>query len=266
MKMGRIGKHVATCCILVAFACSVQINAIAQTAAGPGAANSPPSQAQIFMNIIGEMFQKNNGTLVCAQDGFTVQSIGDVTLRYLNVVAPTGQASNELVQHALMTLFPCPFGPFRRELVPAKATDLAGVWVFPHASQGLRFPPKSKALPPTAPNPVNCDSIAFYDKGEMRTAVAGGGGACPFQKAADMDSSRATPRVMSWSVISDGRLQVNRSDMKNYIEEWDALKVQQAFEQYQVKFQVGDLVLYLRRTEKNSRNVAQEFRHLQRLN
>jgi hypothetical protein len=184
----------------------------------------------------------------------------------LKVVLPNGQASNELVQNALVTLFPCPFGPFRKELAPAKAVDLAGVWIFPNASQGLRLPPKSTAPLPTAPNPVNCDAIAFYDKGEMRSAVVGGGGACPFKTAADMESSRATPKVMSWSVVSDGRLKVSRSDVKNHVEEWDALKVHQAFEQYKIKFNVGDLVLYLRKTEKNSRNIAQEFRHLQRLN
>jgi hypothetical protein len=204
--------------------------------------------------------------LVCASDGVTIQTLGDITLRYLKVIAPTGQVSNEMVQSALVTLFPCPFGPFRKELAPAKSAEVNGVWVFPTASQVFRLPPKSPAKVPTAPAPVNCDALAFYEKGEMRSAIVAGQGACPFKKASDMDSSRKTPRVMTWSMLSDGRMGVSRSDVKGHIEEWDVLSVKQPFEQYGVKFLAGDLVMYLRRSEKNSLNISQEFRHLQRLN
>ena len=251
---------------ILAAACLAPALAFAQSATPPAASPEQAAQAQAFGQIIVDTFQRGNGLQVCAADGVSVQTIGDTTLRYLRVTTPSGKVSNEMVQGALYTLYPCPFGPFRKELAPAKAAEVSGVWVFPNASQKFRFPPRSTAKLPTAPNPVACDAIAFYDRGELRTAVVGGTAPCPFVKALDMDSSRQTARVMSWSFSTDGRMSVNRSDISNHVEEWDVLVVKQSFEQYGVRFAAGDLLMYLRRTAQNTANLSQEFRHLQRLN
>ena len=89
--------------------------------------------------------------------------------------------------------------------------------------------------------------------------------ACPFRKAADLNPARKAPRVASWAMAADGRLRVTRSDIKDYVEEWDVYVVTKAFQALNMEIKAGDLVAYLRRDKDNDVNAATEFRHLQRL-
>jgi hypothetical protein len=66
-------------------------------------------------------------------------------------------------------------------------------------------------------------------------------------------------------VVSDGRLRVTRSDVKEYIEEWDVYAVTRGFQALNLEIKAGDLVAYRRREPNNDVNAATEFRHLQRL-
>jgi hypothetical protein len=230
------------------------------------AATTPPNQQQVFGQLILQMFEKNNGVLVCPGPDTNLQNAGDTTLRYLKATSGAAAIGPDAVNRALVNLYPCPFAPFRAELAPANVQELIGAWVYPNGSQKFRFPPKANATLPTGAQPVLCDVVGLFEGGEMRTAVVPGRGECPYKSAADVQAERKYPRVLSWSLLSDGRMQVKRSDKATHVEEWDVFAVKKPFDQYGVQFRSGDLVMYLRRSANNSGNVAEEFKHLQRLN
>jgi hypothetical protein len=80
-----------------------------------------------------------------------------------------------------------------------------------------------------------------------------------------MDFSRAYPKISTWSLLNDGRLKIERTDVQNHIEEWDVFVVDSALQAGKTMFNPGDLVTYRCRENGDDFNVATTFRHLQRL-
>jgi hypothetical protein len=175
-------------------------------------------------------------------------------------------ATQAQLETAIWTLFPCPFSPYRAELVPATAKDVEGVWLFPHDSQPYRYGPKSPQQPTRPDQAVACEAVGYYPKGELRTGmVMGANTRCPFRRAADLSAARKRPRVFSWEMVSDGRLKVTRTGVEDYVEEWDVYLATKSFAALNLEVKAGDLLAYLRRDKDNDVNAATEFRHLQRL-
>jgi hypothetical protein len=174
--------------------------------------------------------------------------------------------TQDAVEKAVLTLFPCPFSPLRPELVAATAKNIAGVWLFPYDSQPYRYGSKSPLQPTSPDQAISCEVIGYYAGGELRTGTSMGAKTpCPFRKAADVDPARKRPRVANWKMTSNGHLKVTRSDIKDYVEEWDIYLVTKAFQVLNMEIKARDLVAF-RRSEKDSdRNASTEFRHLQRL-
>lgn len=221
-----------------------------------------------FAQIVLEMNRLNGMNTLCMSPSWPMDSLKSYVMKTLVPQGQTNaQVSGEQVAKRLWQLFPCPFSPFRPELRLATAADVEGVWLYPEASQKLRYGPKSKVTSPFGSlNPVRCDALGLYPEGEHRQMfVAGKPIPCPFRTAADMDISRRNPRVASWAIQSPGSLKVTRTDVPDHIEEWDMFVVQKAFTYASVEFEPGDLVGYLRREKGNDTGASQQFRHLKRL-
>jgi hypothetical protein len=239
----------------------------AQSSPGPApAAGAPDPALQAFGAQIAETFEKQNGGFVCSGEHKNVQSIAELTLRFLKAGKPQGPIDSNMTQAALYSLFPCPFSPYRKELAPATEQDVMGAWVFPQASQRFRSPPRLNIKPPTAPDPVVCEGLGFFEQGEHRRLITGGKSECAAKSVASFKIERAKPVQLSWRMIEKGRMAVSSKANAKHIEEWDALLVKSSFEQYGVKYMPGDLIMYLRKTADNQTNIAIEFRHLQKLN
>lgn len=221
-----------------------------------------------FAQIVLEMNQLNGMNTLCMSSSWPMDSLKSYVMKTLIRQGQTpGQVSGEQVARQLWQLFPCPFSPFRPELRLATAVDVEGVWLYPEASQKLRYGPKSKVTSPFGnSNPVRCDALGLYPDGEHRQMfIAGKPMPCPFHTAADMDVARRNPRVASWAIQSPGRLSITRTDVPDHIEEWDMFVVQKAFTYASVQFEPGDLVGYLRREKGNETGASRQFRHLKRL-
>lgn len=211
------------------------------------------------------VFQMNNGKFLCLNADSSLSLIRKSIESFLRKQNAENTPSASAVVKAAYTLFPCPFSPYREELRPASQKDVEGVWLYPETSQKLRFGPKSPMWSKLAAMPIKCESVAYYPEGEARNVQIGGQMTCPFSVAKDMDISRANPKVASWQMIRDGAVSISRTDVQDYIEEWEILVVVNPFEIAGVSFRAGDLVAYLRKEQGNDFNVATKFRHLQRL-
>ncbi len=209
------------------------------------------------------MLQKHQGKTLCPSPSSSIDSISSSILKELGNDAY--RKDPKVIATTIWTLYPCPFSPFRPELKPASQKDIEGVWLFPESSQKLRFAPESNQKSPLDPLPVKCDAIGFYPGGELRTALMGGKDKCPFEKSSDLDLARTGPRVSSWSLIGEGRISITRTDLKNYIVEWDIYTVLSPFSFNDVQFKKGDLLGFLRKENGNTVNAATQFRHLTRL-
>jgi len=166
----------------------------------------------------------------------------------------------------IYTSSPCPFTPGRRELKPVDNKDLEGVWVFPKSSQKYRFGSKSMAWQVDSRSSIQCEVIGYYSGGEMRTAAESGQNSnCDISNVAEFESMRRLPKVSSWSLIGEGRVRVARTDLKNYVEEWDVFIATADFIASGLEVRKGDLVSYLRKEYGNDLNAALSFRHLKRL-
>ncbi|KQY88296.1 hypothetical protein [Pelomonas sp. Root1444] len=212
-------------------------------------------------------FKRDNGNLVCLSTQGTLQNLRDAMQPYVKGVDIASPESYRTLVLATYLAFPCPFSPRRSELRPALAADVIGSWVFPDGSLKLRHGPKSpawRAVPGVAP--IKCEGVAFHEGGEYRvTQIRGSDATCP--TLASMDAMRAVaPRVQSWSLMQNGRIRIDRTDVPDAFEEWDVFAVLTPFEFFGVKFAVGDLAAYQRKGRGNDINAAQSFRHLQRLN
>lgn len=242
---------------------------VAQAQAAPtaeGAPAAPPSDP--FVQIVAEMNRLNGMNTLCMSPSWPMDSLKSYVVKTLIPEGQTtAQITGELVATQLWHLFPCPFSPFRPEFRAATAADVEGVWLYPEASQKLRYGPKSKVTSPFGNmNPVRCDALGLYPGGEHRQMfVTGSQTPCPFRSATDLDASRKNPRVANWAMSSSGRLQVTRTDVPDHIEEWDMFVVLTGFTYADVQFEPGDLVGYLRRAKGNDTGASQQFRHLKRL-
>jgi hypothetical protein len=213
-----------------------------------------------------DMFNAHQGRNLCMLGNVPVPVVRSMVVDRLKATGVSGTATQQQVETAVWTLFPCPFSPYRTELLPATAKDVEGVWLFPHDSQPYRYGPKSPQQPTDPAKAVACEVVAYFPQGELRTGmVLGAKRACPFRKAADVNPARKAPRLASWSMVSDGRLRVTRSDLKDYVEEWDIYAVTKSFQALNLEIKAGDLVAFLRKDKDNDVNAATEFRHLQRL-
>lgn len=234
----------------------------------PPAAGGSVAPTDSFAQIVLEMNRLNGMNTLCMSPSWPMDSLKSYVMKTLIPQGQTTvQVSGELVAKRLWQLFPCPFSPFRPDFRPATAADVEGVWLYPEASQKLRYGPKSKVTSPFGNlNPVRCDALGLYPEGEHRQMfIAGKPMPCPFRTAADMDISRKNPRVASWAMPRPGSLSVTRTDVPDHIEEWDMFVVQKAFTFASVQFEPGDLVGYLRREKGNDTGASQQFRHLKRL-
>ena len=78
-------------------------------------------------------------------------------------------------------------------------------------------------------------------------------------------------KIVHWALLGEGRVQITRTDVKDYVEEWNIYVVQKDFEFAGVKFKRGDLAAYERPAIKITGNhsyqevISPIFRHLQRL-
>jgi hypothetical protein len=221
--------------------------------------------AQLDKFIV-DMFNVHQGNTLCMLGNVPVPVVRSMVLEQLKATAVTGSATPQQVETAIWTRFPCPFSPYRAELLAATAKDVQGAWLFPYDSQPYRYGPKSPQQPTDPAKAIACEVVGYFPKGELRTGVVmGAKTACPFRKAADLNPARKAPRVASWAMVADGRLKVTRADLKDYLEEWDVYVVTKGFQALNMEIKAGDLVAYLRRDKDNDVNAGTEFRHLQRL-
>lgn len=239
-------------------------------AGAQGLAQNKEKEAQVAQldKFILDTFKAHEGKTLCMLGDVPVGTVRGMVVEQLKAFGvATGQAPTQAqVESAIWTLFPCPFSPFRAELVPATAKDVEGVWLFPHDAQPYRYGPKSAQQPTIPEKAIACEAVGYYPKSELRTGVVMGANTpCPFHKASDLAAARKRPRVASWAMLSNGRLKVTRTDDKDHVEEWDVYVATKAFAALNLQVKAGDLIAYLRREKDNDVNAATEFRHLQRL-
>ena len=255
---------------LTAFALALALAAGGAPAQDKDKETDKEKEAQIAQmdNFILDMFKAHQGKTLCMLGDVPVGKARGMVVEALKAsgVGAGQSATREQVETAIWTLFPCPFSPYRAELLPATAKDIEGVWLFPHDAQPYRYGPNSSQQPVSADKAIACEAVGYYPKGELRTGVVMGANTpCPFKKAADLAAARKRPRIVNWAMTANGRLKVTRTDVKDYIEEWDVYVATKSFAALNLEIKVGDLIAYLRRDKDNDVNAATEFRHLQRL-
>jgi hypothetical protein len=214
-----------------------------------------------------DMFNAHQGKSLCMLGNVPVPVVRSMVVDQLKASGVSGNANQQQVESAVWTRFPCPFSPYRAELLPATTKDVEGVWLFPYDSQPYRYGPKSPRQPTIPAQAISCEIVGYFSGGELRSGISVGAkeNLCRFKKAADINPARKLPRVQSWTMIADGRLKVARSDVKDYLEEWDVYTVTRSFQALNMEIKAGDLIAFLRRDKDNDVNAATEFRHLQRM-
>jgi hypothetical protein len=239
----------------------------AATAQDKPAASAPATGERVtpIGKFILDSFQAQSNRNLCSVGDVPVAKVEERVLHELGVKAGES-VGQDAIEKALWKLFPCPFSPYRPELIPASAKDIEGVWLFPHESQPYRYGALSPLQPKTVAEGVSCEAIGFYAGGEMRTGrVPGANTKCPFQMASDLDPARKRPRVQNWSMSPGGQLKVTRTDQKDYVEEWDVFQATKGFQALNMEIRAGDLVAFKRREKGIDPNISTEFLHLQRL-
>jgi hypothetical protein len=212
-----------------------------------------------------DAFRSQGNRTLCSVGDLPVSKFEERVLQELGAKAGDSVGQDQ-IEKALWKVFPCPFSPYRPELIPASAKDLEGAWLYPHESQPYRYGALSPLQPKTAAEAVSCEVIGFYAGGEMRTGrIPGANAKCPFQMASDLDPARKRPRTQNWAIGTAGQLKVTRTDQKDYVEEWDVFQVTKTFQALNMEIRAGDLVAYKRREKGLDPNVSTEFLHLQRL-
>lgn len=212
-----------------------------------------------------DAFRAQSGDTLCMLGDAPVAKVDEFLRHHLRLKAGDAIEQDRL-EEGLLTLFPCPFSPYRAELIPASAKDVQGAWLFPYDSQPFRFGPQSPLQPKTPKEAVSCEVVGLFPQGEYRTgAVIGSANPCRFSKASDLDPARKRPALARWAMGEAGKVTITRSDMPNYVEEWDFFVATKSFRVLSMDIRAGDLLAY-RRKERASRPAAStEFRHLQRL-
>jgi TPR repeat len=236
-----------------------------ESSATSAAGNSSAATGQ-FDQYLAVLFQQLNRKYSCFEAPVNQNQLSATVRAELLKTGVGSNATDNQVGIAFVTLYPCPFSPYRVELKPAKQQEIEGVWVYPETSQKMRFPPLSPRWDEERALNSKCDGVGFYADGEMRTTrVFGAKVVCIFKTAADMNPARKNPRVASWSMLRDGRLIVSRTDVANHVEEWEMFIAATDFLAAGIQVKQGDLVGYMRKERGNEINVATTFWHLQKL-
>jgi tetratricopeptide (TPR) repeat protein len=237
----------------------------AESSATGAAANSSAATDQ-FDQYLSVLFQQLNRKYTCHEAPVNQNQLSAAVRAELLKTGGGSNATDNQVGIAFVTLYPCPFSPYRAELKPAKQQEIEGVWVYPETSQKMRFPPISPRWDEERAFNSKCDGVGFYADGEMRTTrIIGAKSFCSFKTASDMNPARKNPRVASWSMLRDGRLIVSRTDVANHVEEWEMFIAATDFLAAGIQVKQGDLVGYMRKEKGNEINVATTFWHLQKL-
>src|SRR5690606_14074194 len=98
--------------------------------------------------------------------------------------------------------------------------------------------------PPGLP-PIKCEGVLLEPSGEYRVVQIRGQLECP--TASSLSSMKQLPRVSTWNLLPNGRVQITRTDVSPHVEEWEIYRAREAFSFASVSFAPGDLVAYLRR-------------------
>ncbi|RYF30650.1 MAG: tetratricopeptide repeat protein [Comamonadaceae bacterium] len=239
---------------------------LATTPSEPLPPDKPVASMDLFRGLIQQIADAGNERVVCFPSGASLGSVRLAVEEELQRMKVVDLPTPNQVALAMSVRLPCPFSPYREELRSATGEELQGVWIYAEASQKLKFPPRSAAWELFRNVPIKCEAVGFYPEGESRVVqIAGYKTSCPFASGADMEWMRRSPRVASWTLSKSGRLTITRTDIEGHLEEWDAFTVTKPFSSHGVSFGAGDVVTYMRKHRGNDREVASEFRHLQRL-
>lgn len=226
--------------------------------------DEPDPPKDPLSRLVWDMYQMHHTKTMCIVNRTSLADVRANVIDYLKIKVGDSLTSRA-VATAIWTLYPCPFSPARPELRVAARKDIEGAWLFPGSSQKLRFGPRSSQPSPAGPLPVKCDAVGYYPDGRAKHVIWAGDTPCPFQTAADLDSVEKSPQVTSWSLMRDGRVSINRTDVESHIEEWDMYTVTSPFSVHGFNFSAGDLLAYNRRDNGNELGIATEFRHLKKL-
>lgn len=227
-------------------------------------AQTPPEQPDALAHQVLFMLKTHGGKTICLSKPGTVFDVRREVLADYPDLGNVSQLSPEAVARAMWTKYPCPFSPQLAELRVATVANIQGAWIFPEASQRLRFGPQVQVNRPAGMS-IKCETVSYFEPNEQRVAQILGQAACPFNTAADVAPLRKNPMVATWELREGGRLVVHRSDVQGHVEEWDIFVVSQDFTLYGITFKTGDLLQYMRRERGNEFNAATQFRHLQAL-
>lgn len=169
--------------------------------------NKPIPSTDLLNGLLLQTVRESNGKHSCFEKQLSLDEVRPRLLDSLSRQGIAASTPNQLVW-AFYTLYPCPFSPYRAELRPAAQKDLEGAWLMPESSYRYRFAPQSPDWKQDSlPNTKSCEGIGFYPGEEMRVfRRSSATEACPFRKAADIEVARQLPRVSSWNLLRNGRL------------------------------------------------------------
>lgn len=219
-----------------------------------------------YNQVLSHVVQQANTKATCFERDESIASIRVVLDKELLKMRVAGLPTPNQIALAFYTQFSCPLSPYRTELKPATEKEIEGAWIYPEGTQKFRFPPQSNDRARSVALPNKCDGVGYFPNGELRTMqIVGSRVECNLRTASDLDFLRKNPRVASWNMLSDGRLNVTRTDVPNHVEEWDMFVVTQPFESRGTQFKHGELLAYMRKTAGNDLGIATMFWHLQKL-
>src|SRR6185369_2452239 len=122
------------------------------------AASSPATGERVtpLGKFILASFRSQSNRTLCSVGDVPVSKVEERVLHELGLKAGE-TVGQDAIEKALWKLFPCPFSPYRPELIPAGTKDVEGVWLFPHESQPYRYGALSPLQPKTVAEGVSCE-------------------------------------------------------------------------------------------------------------
>lgn len=231
----------------------------------PLTASDPQVPKDPMNTYIIQMLENQKDKTLCTSSSDTIESIRMNVLTYVQFNDSSAMVTTNSAAKALWHLYPCPFSPYRGELRASSSEDIEGVWIFPDTSQKIRFGSASDRKSMVGAMPITCDAVGYFPDGELRHAIIAGRSECPFKKSTDFDIARKNPRVSTWTLTTEGKIVVTRTDVANHIEEWDVYTVDSPFIFDEIQFEKGDIIAYLRKENGNEVGASTQFRHLKRL-
>ncbi len=249
-------------------ACIAALGAPLTRAQSGSQAPLPPKPQTFSEAVLFDIFERANRDLVCLEKNMEPAELVQALRPRLAALSADERDSIHTVSKLVYTTFPCPFSPQRPELRPATREDLIGYWLFPEASLNFKFGPNSSQWQQyPASTPWKCEGISFLASGRYQVmAGLGRNFQCPTPKT--MEDLQALPQVQSWTVLPGGNIRITRTDVPEAWEEWEIYQVVTpfTFQPLGKSFGQGDLLAYRRVSQGNRLNIAEQFRHLQRMN